>query len=335
MQPPSATNSTLRSTPLTYDAELEFAYDVVICAARACSAVQSALAGNDVAEKADRSPVTVADLVAQAIVTDALRRVFPGDQLVAEEDVSSLEDAAIRGRALSVLRAVVRGATESSLKDLLSGGRAVGGERFWTLDPVDGTKGFLRKEQYAVALALLVDGEPVLGVMGCPNLPSSGEAGCLFAAVKRECAFETALSGGPRRPVRVSQVSRAEDAVVCESVESGHSSHSEAEQISSRLGIRQPPMRMDSQCKYGLIARGEASIYLRLPTRADYEERIWDHAAGWLLVREAGGEVTDVEGKPLDFSRGRTLSANRGIVATNGQLHGEVISAVRAVLSGN
>ena len=89
---------------------------------------------------------------------------------------------------------------------------------------------------------------------------------------------------------------------------------------------------MDSQCKYGAVARGDASIYLRLPTRADYEEKIWDHAAGWMVVTEAGGRVTDVRGEPLDFSIGRTLRNNKGVVATNGRIHDSVISAVRAVL---
>jgi 3'(2'), 5'-bisphosphate nucleotidase len=79
------------------------------------------------------------------------------------------------------------------------------------------------------------------------------------------------------------------------------------------------------------VARGDADIYLRLPTRADYEEKIWDHAAGELLVREAGGRVSDMRGRPLEFSRGRTLSGNRGAIATNGALHDRVVSATRRV----
>jgi 3'(2'), 5'-bisphosphate nucleotidase len=89
---------------------------------------------------------------------------------------------------------------------------------------------------------------------------------------------------------------------------------------------------MDSQCKYAAVARGDASVYLRLPTRSDYEEKIWDHAAGWIMVNEAGGEVTDVRGEPLDFSLGRTLRRNKGVVATNGRVHAQVVAAVREVL---
>jgi 3'(2'), 5'-bisphosphate nucleotidase len=90
---------------------------------------------------------------------------------------------------------------------------------------------------------------------------------------------------------------------------------------------------MDSQCKYAAVARGEADIYLRLPTRKDYQEKIWDHAAGWLVVTEAGGRVTDVGGKPLDFTKGRTLRDNRGVVATNGPLHDRVVRVVANVLN--
>ena len=78
---------------------------------------------------------------------------------------------------------------------------------------------------------------------------------------------------------------------------------------------------MDSQAKYAVVARGEADIYLRLPTRADYREKIWDHAAGALIVAEAGGVVTDITGRPLEFNHGRELAANRGVIVTNGRLH--------------
>jgi 3'(2'), 5'-bisphosphate nucleotidase len=68
-----------------------------------------------------------------------------------------------------------------------------------------------------------------------------------------------------------------------------------------------------------------------MPTRADYREKIWDHAAGKIVVEEAGGRVTDVFGNALDFSKGRTLEDNRGVVATSGAIHEEVIAAVRKV----
>jgi 3'(2'), 5'-bisphosphate nucleotidase len=121
-------------------------------------------------------------------------------------------------------------------------------------------------------------------------------------------------------------------AVFCESVESGHSSHSDSARVATLLGITAPPFRIDSQCKYAAVARGDAAVYLRLPTRKGYEEKIWDHAAGLRVILEAGGRVTDVRGRDLDFSLGRTLRDNLGVVVTNGPTHDAVLAAVRAVL---
>ena len=94
-----------------------------------------------------------------------------------------------------------------------------------------------------------------------------------------------------------------------------------------------PPYRIDSQCKYAAVARGDASIYLRLPTSAEYREKIWDHAAGAIVVEEAGGTVTDVHGNALDFSCGRKLENNQGIISTNGRFHAEVVDAVKGALT--
>ena len=142
------------------------------------------------------------------------------------------------------------------------------------------------------------------------------------------------LQGGAERQVHVDGIRDAAQAVFCESVEASHSDHDEAAQIAARLGVSAPPVRMDSQCKYAALARGDASIYLRLPTRADYQEKIWDHAAGALVIAEAGGAVTDTRGAALDFSQGRTFRANTGVIATNGALHAQVLAAVMAVKAG-
>jgi HAL2 family 3'(2'),5'-bisphosphate nucleotidase len=120
--------------------------------------------------------------------------------------------------------------------------------------------------------------------------------------------------------------------VFCESVEAAHSSHGDAAEVARILGVTAPPLRLDSQAKYACVARGEASIYLRLPTRKDYQEKIWDHAAGAVVIEEAGGRVSDCRGAPLDFSRGRTLANNVGVVATNTALQERVLAAVQSAL---
>ena len=95
------------------------------------------------------------------------------------------------------------------------------------------------------------------------------------------------------------------------------------------LGVSTPPIRCDSMVKYGLIARGDASVYLRFP-RGGYAECVWDHAAGQVLVEAAGGRVSDGRGARLDFRCGRKLRENAGVIATNGLLHEAVLDAVAA-----
>jgi 3'(2'), 5'-bisphosphate nucleotidase len=219
-------------------------------------------------------------------------------------------------------------------------------DRFWTIDPIDGTKGFLRGEQYAIALALVVRGEVVLAALACPNLDAQANRrpqeekrqrlishGAIFTAVNGEGAFarDAELSAGIEPVVmriHVSDTDNPAEVRICESVESGHTAHGDAAGLARRLGIAAAPLRIDSQAKYAVVARGDAELYLRLPTRADYHEKIWDHAAGVLIATEAGGTATDIHGRPLEFQHGRELIANRGVIVSNGKMHDRVIQAI-------
>lgn len=331
------------------------------------------------------------------------------------------------------------------------------GSRIWTLDPIDGTKGFLRGGQYAVCLGLLINNHVNLGVLGCPNLPfteakqhleiddsanvnhkiddaaETARRRALFTAeieadkefynkyvssdlahnvnkeineitgtlLSRGSIFVAVLGQGAyvrrfeplfgrhsgsnenidveehkihmRVPIEIisepnvpdfqlnlesdpvivtpnenitghytppildkEQVSLEEsvsEMVFVESVESGHSSQDDSQKIAQELGIRASPLRMDSQCKYGTLASGMADIYLRLPVRKDYIEKIWDHAAGSLIVEEAGGIVTDVNGNRLDFSNGSKLINNKGvIVSPTKAVHDKVLETIKKIV---
>jgi HAL2 family 3'(2'),5'-bisphosphate nucleotidase len=292
----------------------------------------------EVLEKRDRSPVTLADFGSQAIVCRALGEAFPADPIIGEEDSSSLAQEDRAGMLSRLVAEVGRIASGATADDVLAwldrGGASAYSDRFWTLDPIDGTKGFLRREQYAISLALVEGGEVVLGALACPNLEIEpgrpGVRGVLFTAVRGEGATRRPLYGdGPAAPIRVSREGDPRRLRFCESVEKEHSSHGDAARIAERLDIAADPVRLDSQAKYAVVARGEAEAYLRLPKSADYVEKIWDHAGGAIVVEEAGGRVTDVMGHPLDLTRGRTLSENRGIVASNGALHEALLDAIR------
>ena len=319
------------------DRELAAALTAVTTASIACRSIQGRLAAGDTLTKGDDSPVTVADFAAQAVVCATLVDALGEVAVVGEEVASDLTDDEQRplldGVVDIVSIALARTVSSAQVLDWIAvGGADATSERYWTLDPIDGTKGFLRGEQYAVALALIEHGQVVAGVLGCPNLPNDdGSVGAIFVASDGRAEVRTTGVREPRS-IRVADPAMLADARLCESVESGHSDQNQSADIARLLGVTAEPFRIDSQCKYAAIARGDASIYLRLPTRADYVEKIWDHAAGKFVVEQAGGVVTDVDGRPLDFTVGARLSNNRGVVATSGAFHAEVIAAVGAVL---
>jgi 3'(2'), 5'-bisphosphate nucleotidase len=133
--------------------------------------------------------------------------------------------------------------------------------------------------------------------------------------------------------LHVSQVHEPEYARMLRSVEKSHTDTGGIAELATELSITAEPVPMDSQAKYAVLAAGGGEILLRLlsPSRPDYREMIWDQAAGSIVIEEAGGRITDLDGKDLDFSRGRTLAANRGVLATNGHLHDVVLNGLRAI----
>ncbi|CAO0790472.1 unnamed protein product [Mucor circinelloides] len=333
------------STMSVYAKERNVAIQAVLTASKVCQSVFQHLVANETLTKNDKSPVTVADFSAQAIVNTYLKDHFPEDPIVGEEDSKDLqgdEGKTLREKVFSLTNGVLSDSeklSEQQILDAIDRGNYIGGAkgRHWALDPIDGTKGFLRGGQYAVCLALIVDGIVQVGVVGCPNLPvdykqPEGERGSLFIAVRGQGAFQRTFTNETESPIHFADISSTEEATFCESVEAAHSSHSDAVEIAQLLGITREPVRMDSQAKYCSISRGDADIYLRLPTSKAYVEKIWDHASGNVLVTEAGGKVTDIHGQPLDFSIGRTLEKNKGVIASKANIHGRVLEAVQKVL---
>lgn len=298
--------------------------------------------------KDDRSPVTVADYASQALVAHLLMEAFPDDPLVAEEDAGRLRDSldgepsqvsAILGQVTYFVRRYLPQASPEAVCDWIDRGKAPPAKRFWTLDPIDGTKGFLRGDQYVVALALVLDGQVAMGALGCPHLgdgyrPDPDGTGSLVVAAHGEGAWVTSLGGhGEFERLRASKREDPTQARLLRSFESGHTNVDQVEAFAQTLSLKAEARRMDSQAKYALLASGKADLMLRLlsPSRPDYCEKIWDQAAGALILEEAGGKVTDLDGKPLDFTTGRTLDRNRGVLASNGKLHTAALQALRLI----
>ncbi len=329
---------------MPYHRELQVALQAVLQASRLCREISADISSAGVIKKKDSSPVTIADFGAQTIINTELLDAFPSDGIIGEEDSSKLQSVPeLKTGVLKRIRNIQPGLSEKAVIDALDAGKSSGGKsgRYWTVDPIDGTKGFLRGDQYVVAIGLIVDGRVVLGVLGCPNLPAdlssksrdSGPVrGVIVYAIYGEGSYMRGYNNDSPIRIHVSDIAKTNDAWFTESVEPAHSAHGKSKEIAEILGITKQPLRIDSQAKYAAVARGDSPIYLRIPKNEEYKECIWDHAAGSIIVEEASGRVTDIYGNKLDFSKGRKLTANTGIVASNGLLHDAVIDAVKRIL---
>lgn len=326
---------------MSYEKEKQVAIVAAVTAAQLCEQVRRDLPNDEAMEKTDKSPVTVADYGSQAVICTTLAREFPDDPIVAEENATALREPEMTDQLTKVtcyVNELIAEATPTSVLEWIDRGNGDVGPRYWTLDPIDGTKGFLRQEQYAIALALIEGGDVKVGVLACPALPlDSGEIGALFVAVRGSGATVQPLSGGEARVIHVLSGEEPAYFRLIESVESSHGDRDLQNQVALAAGIKAPSLQMDSQAKYGVVASGRAAVYMRFPSpkNPDYRENIWDHAAGAIIVEEAGGRVTDMYGEPLNFSLGRKMLNNRGVIASNGAIHSRLLSVLQEKLCQN
>lgn len=326
---------------MLYQQEKETALRAVIAASGLTRSIQKDLAGRSI-QKEDRTPVTVADYGSQAVICKILNDAFPDDPIVAEEDSGELskpEHAQILTQVTHYVGVSYPRVSPGEVCQWIDLGSGSISRRYWALDPIDGTKGFLRGDQYAIALALIEEGTVEVGTLACPNIILNTHGGRksrggLFVAVRGQGAVQFDIGGNSGRKILVSNLHSPPQALFTESVESAHADHRLHRELAKKLGISRPPLMMDSQAKYAILARGEASIYVRIPSpqTPDYREKIWDHGAGSILVEEAGGKVTDARGQALDFTCGKRLENNYGIIATNGWLHRDVVNALGSLL---
>ena len=189
-------------------------------------------------EKQDKSPVTVADFGSQAIICKALKEVFPDIPIVGEEDATELRQPEQKNTLTKIteyVKQIISDASENQVLDWIDYGNGKVGNRIWTLDPIDGTKGFLRQDQYAIALALIEDGEVKLGILGCPALSfNDGETGYIFVAEKGKGSYRMPLDGTEMTKLKV--VSN-DDVSRFRFVESVEASHGDQERQNATKGI--------------------------------------------------------------------------------------------------
>ncbi|KXX75244.1 hypothetical protein MMYC01_208429 [Madurella mycetomatis] len=313
--------------------------------------------------KDDLSSVTIADFAIQALLTRSLRDFFPRDGFVGEESADELrQNPKLSSRVLAILGQSLGDPTrfpdvddlceviDSCTTSSPSGGDSASG-RVWVFDPIDGTKTFIRREQYAINIALLDHGRQLLSVVACPLLSMDATApvtdasidptgvGCILYAVRGHGTYVRPLPGGlgeveSRRLERHADNVSPNDlrCVTCwDQLDSGVSEVHKA--IAEKLNVPFPGCDLLGWVpRWAVISLGLANFTVWVYKKRDRYAKIWDHAGAMLLFEEVGGIITDVHGKPIDLSSGRKLNANFGFVAAPRNLHHVVLRTVHDIL---
>jgi 3'(2'), 5'-bisphosphate nucleotidase len=238
---------------------LEPLTELVIRAGAAILAINRAAMKVD--GKLDGSPVTEADLAADRILAEGLARLVPQIAAHSEERCQSAEPRGV--------------------------------ESFFLIDPLDGTKEFVAgRNEFTVNLALVNNGEPLMGIIGAPAL------GIVWRGVVGRGAERLSISEPSRsQPIRTRSLPPAGEPWVVAVSRSHADSRTEAF-IAARPGTIRTTL--GSALKFARVAEGQADIYPRLAPTSE-----WDVAAGHALVTAAGGRITDTHGAPVRFGRAR------------------------------
>ncbi|KAL0363301.1 UNVERIFIED_CONTAM: putative PAP-specific phosphatase, mitochondrial [Sesamum calycinum] len=327
----SSFNLPFQEQKAKYYEHLQAAVGVVERACRLCVDVQKSLFSSDgkIIQKMDKTPVTVADFGVQALISLEMSKLFPSIPLVAEEDSAFVRENNLVDAVVEVVSdKTIIGDKELSQYDVLKaidrGGKDAylfGPEpaTYWILDPIDGTRGFVKGSEalYVVGLALIVEGEIVLGVMGCPNWQDehSGE----FNKVQGD-AGTVSRSG----TIMISHVGCGTWRTKLWDLQIGNTKMDHNWTSVGEKQILLLPACCGSLCKYLMVASGRASVFI-VRARTKTIIKVWDHAVGVICISEAGGRVTDWKGSQLNFAADqierRVLFPSGGILVTNDRMH--------------
>ncbi len=232
--------------------------------------------------KAGDEPVTIADKRASELIVSGLHGRFPGETVISEE--LALPD--------------------EKLASLAAG-------RMWLVDPIDGTKDFMRGDEgFSVMIGLAVAGRPVLGVV---HQPAVGKTGRTFFATPDGGAH--VVADDTVKPLSVSAVPSAGSERL---VASASHRSADIDQVKQTLGISDEMNVGSVGVKLSLIAMGVRDLYISPATKT----KIWDTCAPEAILTAAGGRLSDLFGTAIDYAE---LRHSRGLVASNGHVHDEVV----------
>ncbi len=269
--------------------------------------------------KKDDSPVTLADFASQIFIISEIKKGFPEDQIVAEEESGSFLNSSAENVLIKCFNSL-QIKIEENLKSTLNY-RGLSSHRQWTVDPVDGTQGFQKNLAYAVGIGFMVQSEPTVCAIGVPNYQKTDLT--IFSAQKNHGA-KAAYGEQDFINIKVSENKDLKTSRMCYSL---HYNKPWVLDFAKSLGINNF-IPMDSMAKLCMVAEGSAEIYVK-PMNIQ-RSFTWDFLPGDLLVKEAGGMITDLIGNPLNYINEKCKVNAPGLIASNGAMHKDLLTALKS-----
>ncbi len=288
-------------------------------------------------DKSANDPVTIADYGAQALLLHAISRLHPHASVLSEErseqflTLVSPENRALIARLLGEVMG--ENATEADVVRWLDFGAGRDDRELWTVDPIDGTRGYVGGGRYCVAIGIMTDRVPTAGLLACPVYPSADGRGRMFYTIG-DASYSEPLDGGEAARISVRSVRESAQFLPIESTDLPEIDHPILMRACDYLGIGEIEIPgYEGQDKYATIANGDADFYLRPERPQDRLHYIWDHVPGTAILTRAGGIASDLTGKPLDFTHGDRLPT-LGLIVSSRAAHERIVAAYQAIKGG-
>jgi 3'(2'), 5'-bisphosphate nucleotidase len=270
-------------------------------------------------QKEDDSPVTIADYASQIYIINKILEQFPEDQIIAEEEDNSFIDNKVKRLISSCYESLNIGENINIEKTLFVKDNKKT-PRQWTVDPIDGTKGFQKGLSYAVGIGFMINSDPKMCAIAVPNYKKFGKA--IFIAEK-DNGSRFAINTSEFKKIKVSHQSQLKQAKLCHSL---HYDEPWVMDFASRAGIANF-IQIDSMAKFCMIADGTADLYVKPMNKS--RSFVWDFLPGILLVQEAGGIVTDLRGNKIEFINDKCIISAPGLIASNSIIYDDIITKLK------
>ncbi len=302
------------STMTTYHQELKLATEIVNTASKITEWFRNV--GFQSFQKEDDSPVTIADYASQIYIINKISEQFPEDQIIAEEDDNSFFDNEVKRSINSCYKSLNIGENINIEKAIIAKDNKKT-SRQWTIDPIDGTKGFQKGLSYAIGIGFMINSDPKICAIAVPNYKKYGKA--IFIAEK-DNGSKVAIEALKFKKIKVSNQFQLKQAKLCHSL---HYDEPWVMDFASRAEITNF-IQIDSMVKFCMVADGTADLYVKPmnPSRSF----VWDFLPGILLVQEAGGTVTDLRGNSIEFNDDKCILTTPGLIASNSIIHSDIIA---------